>query len=349
MKTFNLKELLPIFDSPETKGETDLNIQGIASLSEARPGDLSFLGNKKYSADVPCSKAGVLLLPKDYAGQLPETATIVYVENPSMELAKICSLIEEALFPKPAPAIHSSAVIDPSAEVAQSAYIGPNVVIGANAKIGERARLQANNYVGAGAVLREDVWLMPNSVVMDYCEVGARSRIQPGAVIGSDGYGYEYADGKHIRVPQVGKVILEDDVDVGANTTIDRARFDKTLVGRGTKVDNLVQIAHNVKIGQGCLIVSQTGISGSTKVGNFCILGGQVGLVGHIEIGDGAKIGAQSGVNYSIPAGAYVRGTPPHPFMTAHKLEILKEKLPDLFGRVKDIEKQLGIEKKTFG
>ena len=348
MKNHKIKDILAIFENPEVKGDTEREVSAISSLEEAKETDLSFLGNKKYAHLVASSKAGAILLPKDYAGEIPQNTTAIFVKDPSFELAKICALIEQYLWPKPQPGIHPTAVIDPSAEVAKSATIGPNVVIGAKAKVGERAHIQANNYIGKGAVIAEDAWVMPNAVVMDYCEVGKRSRIQPGAVIGSDGYGYVYMDGEHKRVPQVGRVVLEDDVDIGANTTIDRARFDKTLVGAGTKIDNLVQIAHNVRIGKGCLIVSQTGISGSTKLGNFCILGGQVGVVGHITLGDGAKIGAQSGINHDIAPGQYVRGTPAYPFMTAHKLEILKEKLPDLFSRLKDVEKHLGIDKKTF-
>lgn len=348
MNNYKIKDILGIFDNPEVKGDTEREVSAISSLEEAKFSDLSFLGNKKYASLVPSSKAGAILLPKDYSGDLPENSTLIYVKDPSLELAKICGLIEQYLWPKPKPGIHPSAVIDPTASVASTATIGANVVIKEHAKVGERAHIQANNYIGKGAIIDDDALIMPNAVIMDYCQVGKRSRIQPGAVIGSDGYGYVYLDGEHKRVPQVGKVVIEDDVDVGANTTIDRARFDKTLIGAGTKIDNLVQIAHNVRIGKACLIVSQAGISGSTKLGNFCILGGQVGLVGHISLGDGAKVGAQSGINHDIEAGQYVRGTPAYPFMTAHKLDILKEKLPDLFSRLKDVEKHLGIDKKNL-
>ncbi len=348
MKEYKIQDLLQIFSNPEVKGDTSKTLSGIAGLSEAKPSDLSFLGNKKYAHEVEKSQAGAILLPRAYKGGVSENTTAIFVDDPSIELAKICALIEAVLWQKPKAGIHPSAVIDPSAKIAKTAIIGPNVVISANAKIGEGARIQANNYIGVSAVIGDDAWIMPNAVIMDYCEVGKRSRVQPGAVIGSDGYGYAYQDGKHIRIPQVGKVVLEDDVDIGANTTIDRARFDKTVVGEGTKIDNLVQIAHNVRIGKGCLIVSQTGISGSTKLGNFCILGGQVGVVGHIELGDGAKVGAQSGINHDLKPNEYVRGTPAYPFMTAHKLDILKEKLPDLFKRLQDVEKAVGIDKKTF-
>jgi len=345
---YSVKDLLKIFSNPVLDGDPERTISSIASLSLATERDLSFLGNKKYAHEVAESSAGVLLLPRDYAGEYPENAVVIRVENPSLELAKLCALIEKDLWPEPLPEIHSSAVIDESAAIGKGVYIGPNAVICRGAKIGANVRIMANNYIGAESVIGDNSILMPNSVVMDYCVLGKRVRLQPGAVIGSDGYGYEYQDGEHKKVPQVGKVVLEDDVDIGANTCIDRARFDKTLLGAGTKVDNLVQIAHNVEIGKGCLIVSQVGISGSTKIGAYCVLGGQVGVAGHLKIGDGAKIGGQSGVNGNIEAGQYVRGTPPYPFMLAHKLEILKEKLPDFFSRLKDVEKHLGMDKKTF-
>ena len=349
MKSYKVKDIIAIFDSPEVKGDAERELSGIAALNDASEKDLSFLGNKKYASDVPVTKAGAILLPRNYSGEIPANSTAIFVDDPSLELAKIGALIEEHLWPEQEPSVHPSAVIAESAKVAKSAIIGPNVVVCDNAVVGERARIQANNYIGASAVIGDDAWIMPNAVVMDYCEVGKRSRLQPGAVIGSDGYGYAYKDGEHKRIPQVGKVVLEDDVDIGANTTIDRARFDKTLIGAGTKIDNLVQIAHNVKTGKGCLIVSQTGISGSTELGNFCILGGQVGLVGHIKIGDGAMIGAQSGVTHDIEPKAYVRGSPAYPYIKAQKIDVLNEKLPDLFARVSDLEKNAGIEKKTFG
>ena len=217
------------------------------------------------------------------------------------------------------------------------------------AQIADGAVIQGNNYVGRFVKIGRKAFLMPTSVVMDYCEIGENARLQPGAVIGSDGYGYEFVNGVHVKIPQVGKVVVGDNVEIGANTCIDRARFDKTIVGEGTKVDNLVQIAHNVEIGKGALLVSQVGISGSTKIGNYAVLGGQVGVAGHLHIGDGAMIGGQSGVNGDIPPKSYMRRTPPRPYLKAHKTEILIGHLAELFDRVKDLEKHLGISKKTFG
>lgn len=346
---YPIKEIVKLFANPEISGNADAEISGIASLEKAKPTDLTFLGNKKYAHEVPTTKAGAVLLPRNYDGALPEGAAIVRVDDPSVELAKLCKIVEEALWPKPKAAIHPTAAIDPKSVIGKNVFIGPNVSICEGAVIGDGAVLQGNNYVGRFAKIGEDSFLFPTAVVMDYCELGKRVRLQPGAVIGSDGYGYVFVDGKHVKVPQVGKVLVEDDAEIGANTCIDRARFETTLVGAGTKIDNLVQVAHNVQIGKGALLVSQVGISGSTSVGDFAVLGGQVGVAGHLKIGAGAMIGGQSGVNGDIPPKSYMRGTPPRPYLKAHKIEILVGHLPELYDRVKDVEKHLGIEKKTFG
>lgn len=345
---YPLKEVIKLFDNPEIEGNADVELGAIASLEKAKEGDLSFLGNKKYAHEVPNTKASAVLLPRNYKGELPKNAAIVRVDNPSAELAKIGAIIEKALWPAPKPGTHCTAAIDPTAKIGRDVFIGPNVSICEGAEIGDGVVLQGNNYVGRFAKIGSLSALMPGAIVMDYCELGKRVRLQPGAVIGSDGYGYEFVDGRHVKVPQVGKVILEDDVEIGANTCIDRARFDKTLVSQGTKIDNLVQIGHNVEIGQCALLVSQVGISGSTKIGNGCVLGGQVGVAGHLKIGAGAMLGGQSGVNGDIPPKSYMRGTPPRPYMRAHKLEILLDHLHELYDRVKELEALQGIQKKTI-
>lgn len=345
---YPLSEIVKLFDNPEVCGNAGVELSAIAAIDRAKPTDLTFLGNKKYAHLVPQTKAGAILLPRDYKGEIPAETTVVRVDNPSAELAKIGALIEKALWPEIKPAIHPSAAIDPSAKIGKNVFVGPNVSICEGAEIADGAVLQGNNYIGRFAKIGEKAFLMPTSVVMDYCELRKGARLQPGAVIGSDGYGYEFVNGVHVKIPQVGKVVVGENVEIGANTCVDRARFDKTIIGDGTKIDNLVQIAHNVEIGQGALLVSQVGISGSTKIGNYAVLGGQVGVAGHLHIGDGAMIGGQSGVNGDIPPKSYMRGTPPRPYLKAHKIEILIGHLADLFDRVKDLEKHLGIEKKTF-
>jgi len=349
MTKYPLSEIVKLFDKPEIIGDSSIGLSGIASIEKAKSDELTFLGNKKYSHLVPTTKAGAILLPRNYKGELPEGVAIVRVDDPSVELAKICAIIEKQLWPEPTPSIHPTASIDNSAKIGSNVTIGANVIVCEGAQIGDGVVLQGNNYVGRFAKIGEKSFIMPNAVIMDYCELGKRVKLQPGCVIGSDGYGYALVNDQHIKIPQVGKVVLEDDVEIGANTTIDRARFDKTLIGAGTKIDNLVQVAHNVQIGKCALLVSQVGISGSTHIGNYVVLGGQTGVAGHLNIGDGAMIGGQSGVNGDIPEKSYMRGTPPRPYMHAHKIEVLIGHLPELFERIKEVEKNLGIEKKTFG
>ncbi len=353
---YPVKDIITIFENAEVQGDTSVELSGIASLEKATPTDLSFLGNKKYSSDVPTTKAGAVLLPRNYNGTLPENSVIIRVDNPSAELAKLGALIESVLWPKVQPQTHPTAVVSESAKIGKDVYLGANVIVCDGAEIADNVVILGNNYIGRYAKIGEGSTIMPNAVVMDYCELGKRVRLQPGCVIGSDGYGYELINGVHVKVPQTGKVVVEDDVEIGANTCIDRARFDKTLVGKGTKIDNLVQVAHNVQIGQGALLVSQVGVSGSTSIGNYCVLGGQVGVAGHIKISDGIMIGGQSGINGDLippadhPKGKpyVVRGTPPRPYMKQHKIDALTGHLIELFDRVKDLEKQVGIDKKTF-
>lgn len=343
-----LSEIIALFDKPEVVGDDSIEIVSIAALDKAGKNQLSFLGNKKYSQEVPTTKASAVILPRKYNGALPEGATIIRVDNPSAELGKVCAIIEKELFPKPQNTIHPTAIIDRNAKVAESVHIGANVIICEGAEIGEGVAILGNNYIGRNVKIGEGSIIMPNAVVMEHCELGKRVRLQAGAIIGSDGYGYEFVNGQHVRIPQVGKVILEDDVDIGANTCIDRARFDTTRIGAGTKIDNLVQVAHNVQVGKGVLLVSQVGISGSTQVGDYAVIGGQAGLAGHIKIGSGAMIGGQSGVNGDIPAKTIMRGTPPRPYMHAMKIEVLVDKLPDFFERLKVVEEKLGVDAKTF-
>jgi UDP-3-O-[3-hydroxymyristoyl] glucosamine N-acyltransferase len=234
--------------------------------------------------------------------------------------------------------VHPSAVVAPGAKIAATATVGPLCVVESGTVIGERAHLQAQVFVGRAAKIGDDCWLMPGVVLAAECELGRRVRLQPGVVIGSDGFGYEFVQGRHEKVPQVGNVVVGDDVEIGANTTLDRARFSRTTVGEGTKIDNLVQIAHNCIIGRHCLLCSQVGISGSTTLEDYVVLGGQAGLAGHITIGKGAKAGGQAGITHDIDAGAFVNGTPAIPFQLERRIAILHQRLPELFKRVDALE-----------
>lgn len=324
----------------ESVGAYDGTIEGIASLSEAEAGDLSFLGNPKYRSAVADSKASVLLVPKDFdnapgAGQL-----YLKLDNPSFALALICRDIEGTLLPKPPVGIHPSAVVEAGAEVSPEASIGAFCHVAAGARVGA-AVLESHVSVGRSAHIADGAHLFAHVTVGDYCEIGLRNRLMSGSVIGSDGYGYEFYEGAQQRVPQIGNVVLEADVDVGANSTIDRARFGSTRIGVGTKIDNQVQIAHNVRIGQHCLIVAQVGISGSTVLGDGVVVAGQAGIAGHLKIGSGVMIAGGTAVVSDIEPKAKVRGYPAMPMMLFNRAAVLQRKLPDLFKRFDQLEKRV--------
>jgi UDP-3-O-[3-hydroxymyristoyl] glucosamine N-acyltransferase len=338
--SFTSAEIAALTSPKATRGTTAETIRRLASLAEAGPGDLSFLGNPKYKAEVAATQASIVLLPADFVGEPRPGQAYLLVENPSVALAVICARIEQSLWPKPVAGIHPSAVVAPGAKIAPTATVGPLCVVESDAVVGELAHLQAQVFVGRAARIGEGCWLMPGVIVAAECELGRRVRLQPGVVVGSDGFGYEFTGGRHEKIPQVGNVVIGDDVEIGANSTLDRARFSQTTVGEGTKIDNLVQIAHNVTIGRHCILCSQVGISGSTKLEDYVVLGGQAGLGGHITIGKGAKAGGQAGITSDVPAGTFVNGTPAIPFQLERRLAVLHQRLPDLFKRVDALEAQ---------
>ena len=339
--SFTPADIAALTQPKATRGATTAAIRGIAALADAVPGDLSFLGNPKYKAEVTATRASVVLLPADFAGKPKPDQLFLLVENPSVALARVCARLEQSLWPKPVPGIHVSAIVGPGAKISAAATVGPLCVIEADAVVGEHAHLQAQVFLGRAARVGDDCWLMPGVTVAAECELGRRVRLQPGVVIGSDGFGYEFVQGRHEKVPQVGHVVIGDDVEIGANSTLDRARFSRTVVGEGTKIDNLVQIAHNVVIGRHCLLCSQVGISGSTQLGDYVILAGQSGLAGHLTLGQGAKVGGSAAVTQDVAPGAYVNGNPAIPFMLERRIAILKQRLPELFRRVDALEARL--------
>ena len=340
--SFSSADIIAIAQPKSTRGTTTETVRGLASLTAAAAGDLSFLGNPKYKTEVATTRASVVLLPVDYPGEPTTNQLFVLVDQPSVALARVCARIEQQIWPKPIAGIHPTAHVAPGATVAPTATVGPLCVIEEGALVGEGAHLQAQVFVGRNARIGEGCWLMPGVILATECELGRRVRLQPGVVIGSDGFGYEFVRGRHEKVPQVGHVLIGDDVEVGANSTLDRARFSRTEVGEGTKIDNLVQIAHNVIIGKHCLVCAQVGISGSTVLEDYVVLGGQAGIGGHIRIGKGAKAGGQSGITSDVAAGAFVNGNPAIPFQLERRLAILHQRLPDLFKRVDALEARTG-------
>ncbi len=322
-------------------------LAAIASLKEAEARDLSFLGNPKYKAEVASTRAAVVLLPVDYAGEPAEGQAFVLVDNPSAALATLCARLEARLWPRPAAGIHASAVVDPEARIDATASVGPLCVIEAGAEIGPGVVLQAQVFIGARARIGADSWLMAGAHVATECELGRRVRLHAGVVIGSDGFGYDSSSGRHIKIPQVGNVVLGDDVEIGANSTLDRARFSRTSVGAGTKIDNLVMIGHNVVIGRHCIICAQVGISGSTTLEDYVVLGGQAGVAGHLIIGKGTKADGQTGINSTVPPGSFLKGSPCLPYQLEQRINVLRQRLPDLFRRVDTIAAELAELKKA--
>ena len=344
--SFTIAELATLAGAEAVEGACAGPITGVAALAEATSADLSFLGNAKYAEAVAASRAGVILVPVAFAGKPAAGQAFLRVANPSYALALFCGVLEARLWPRPPAGIHATAVVAASAKVDPAAHVGPLCVIGEGAVVAAGAVLEARCYVGARASVGADCWLKPGVVVGDYCILGARCRIQSGAVIGSDGFGYEPVNGEIRRIPQIGNVVLEDDVEVGANSTLDRARFSQTVVGRGTKIDNLVQIAHNVRIGRQCLITAQVGIAGSTTLGDHCVLGGQSGVAGHLTLGDRVKLGAQTGLFEDVPADGFMNGTPAVPFGLERRLVVLSRRLPDLFKKVDSLTASLDSAKR---
>ena len=338
---FTPAEIVEMVKPRETRGSTTELIRGVSALVTSAPGDITFLSNPKYKLEVKSSCASVVLLPSDYQGEPRINQMFLLVDKPSIALARVCGRIEQSLWPRPSAGIHSTASVAPSAKIAASATIGPLCVVEEGAIIGERSHLHAQVFVGRDAQIGNDCWVMPGCAIQTECILHNRVRLHPGVVIGGDGFGYEFIGGRHEKVPQIGNVILEDDVEIGANSTIDRARFSRTLIGEGTKIDNLVQVAHNVVIGKHCILCAQVAIAGSTTLEDYVVLGGQVAVAGHLTIGKGAKAGGQSGISGDVPSGGFVNGTPAMPYMLERRLAVLHHRLPTLFKRVDALEEQL--------
>jgi UDP-3-O-[3-hydroxymyristoyl] glucosamine N-acyltransferase len=338
---FSADDLIALLNPIGTRGTTTETIRGIAALAGAQPGDLSFLGNPKYKAQVGSSRASVILVPKDFAGEPAAAQVFLLVENPSAALAAVCVRVEQVLWPRPIPGVHPSAVVAPTARIAASATIGPLCVIEAEAVIGEGSHLQAQVFLGRAATVGNGCWLQPGCRVTAECHLGDRVRLHPGVVIGSDGFGYEFVRGRHEKVPQVGTVVIGNDVEIGANSTVDRARFGRTEIGEGTKLDNLVQVGHNVSIGRHCILCGQVGVSGSATIEDYVVLGGQVGVGGHLAIGKGAKAAGGTVITAPVDGGAFIKGPAALPYMLEQRILVLRKRLPELFQRVDALEELL--------
>jgi UDP-3-O-[3-hydroxymyristoyl] glucosamine N-acyltransferase len=338
-----LREIARLVDG-EIVGDADIKITGISGIKEARDGDITFLANPKYIALVDKTQASAIVTSKEVQVL---NKPIIRTENPSLAFAKIVSNFAPSEVTHPQ-GIHPSAQIGKNVLLGKGVSIGPYSVIDDNVSIADKTIIYSGCFVGSSSKIGSNTLIYPNVSIRERVSIGNCVIIHSGAVIGSDGFGFVTIAGVHHKVPQVGTVEIGDDVEIGANVTIDRARFDKTIIGSGTKIDNLVQIAHNVVIGENSIIVAQAGISGSTSIGKNVTLAGQVGVVGHISIGDNAVIMAQSGVSKSVPSDTMMWGYPAKPVDTAKRVNACVQNLPKLFETVKQLKKKIAELEEKF-
>ena len=309
------------------EGDASATVTGVAPLDRADAHHLSFLANAKYAPLAAERRVGVLLVTRDLA-QVGNASARIIVDNPHEAMLPLLPLLYPAATQQPG--IHPTAIIGRGVALGDAVSIGPGVVLGDRAVIGARTRLDAYVVIGDGVRVGDDCHLYPSVTVYSGTEIGPRVRVHAGARLGSDGFGYVYRDGVHVKIPHVGRCLIESDVEIGANTTIDRGSIDDTVIGAGTKIDNLVMVAHNVRIGRLCLLMAQVGIAGSARVEDGCILAGQVGVSGHLTIGRGARLAAQAGVFGSVPAGETWSGYPARPHRDALRAQAAMFKLPSL-------------------
>ncbi|MCH5213622.1 MAG: UDP-3-O-(3-hydroxymyristoyl)glucosamine N-acyltransferase [Muribaculaceae bacterium] len=322
-----------IVDGPAAR-----EITGFAKIEEAGEGDISFIANPKYAHFASSSKASALLVSSDFEAPEGTTATLIRVENPYSALARLMAAFEQ---PDTKTGVEQPSFISESASLGSGAYVGAFAYIGENAKIGENVKIYPHAYVGDGVEIGDNCKIYPHATIYAGCRIGNNCIIHAGAVIGADGFGFAPDGDTYRKIPQLGIVVLEDDVEVGANTTIDRATMGETRVAAGTKLDNLIQVAHNVRIGRNNVIAAQTGIAGSTVIGDSNRIGGQTGFAGHIKFGSRCEVGAQTGVNRGLGDGKRIIGYPAMDASLFARIFVLLKKLPSLFKEVDDLRKKI--------
>ena len=329
------------------EGDPERNVEALRTLEAAGPGDLSFLNHARYRDQAVASRAGALLVGAGLVSAGGDDLRVdgrplLIVDDPPYALA----LLLQRLHPNaaPEPGVHATAVIAPDASVDPKAHVGPYAVIGAGSSVGPGAAIHAHVVIGRRCEVGEGAVLHPHAVLYDDTRVGAGVIVHSGVVLGADGFGYATHKGVHHKVPQVGRVVLEDGVEVGANTTIDRATLGETRIGQGTKIDNLVQVGHNVRVGRHCILCGQAGIAGSTELGDYVVLAGQAGVSGHIKLGDGVQVAAKSAALSPVEAGKQVAGIPAVELRKWRRQAVLIARLEEMSRRVRALEKRLNVE-----
>ncbi|MEY4292045.1 MAG: UDP-3-O-(3-hydroxymyristoyl)glucosamine N-acyltransferase [Bacteroidota bacterium] len=328
-------------------GEPEAKINQVAKIEEAKAGSLSFVANPKYEEYLYSTDASIIIINEDYELKQPVKATLIRVKDAYSSFAYLLEKYNEIQSNAGKKGIEQPSYISKSASIGKNVYVGSFTYIGDNVLIGDNVKIYPGCYIGDNVVVNEETKLFASVKIYDDCSVGARVTIHSGTVIGGDGFGFApQKDGSFKKVPQIGNVIIEDDVEIGANTTIDRATMGSTIIKKGVKLDNLIQIAHNVEIGENTVIAAQSGISGSTKIGKHNMIGGQVGVVGHIQTANGTKVGAQSGITKSITTpNTSVNETPAFDYKASLKSQAIFRNLPDLQKRILELEQQLAALK----
>ena len=333
-----LKEVAAITGA-ELVGDENFTIEHICDLADPKPNGICYLVSLEKVAVPPGFVTGAIILPLEAKGkQIPLKTNFLFAQNPEWAYTLLVQYWDKQT-PKHTPGIHPTAVISPSAKLGANVSVGAYSVIEDDVIIGDNTVIFPQVYIGKRTQIGADCILYPQVVVREDCVLKNRIILQPGAKIGNDGFGFIFHEGRHQKIPQIGNVIIEDDVEIQANSCVDRAKLSHTVIGANTKVDNLVQIAHNVKVGQSCIMCSQVGVAGTTTIGNGVIAAGQVGIVGHLHIGDKVIIGAQSGVMNDIPAGESFFGSPARPMKETMRIMAVESKLPELYKELRVIKK----------
>jgi UDP-3-O-[3-hydroxymyristoyl] glucosamine N-acyltransferase len=338
---FRLADLAELVGG-RVEGDPEREVEAVRPLDTAGPRDLSFLNHPRYRSQALAGAAGALLVGRDFPPELAAKAPLLVVDDPSFALSRLLAHIAPSA-PLEAGA-HPTAVLAPDCEVDPTAHIGPYAVIGAGSRIGAGAAVHAHAVVGRGCTVADGAVLHPHVVLYDNTEIGPGSVVHAGAVLGSDGFGYATRRGVHHKVPQVGRVIVEGDVEIGANSTIDRATLGETRIGAGTKIDNLVQVGHNVQVGEHCILCGQAGIAGSARLADHVVLAGQAGVAGHIDLGAGAQVAAKSAALGPVAAGAQVAGIPAVEMRRWKRQIVLVARLEEMSRRLRELEKKLEEE-----
>ena len=335
-RAYKLSELADMVGGA-LSGDGETSITGVAGVKEAEKGEITFVVNSKYESFLKTTKASAVIGPREIQCPLPS----IHLEDPYLAFLKVVTIFAENPLQRYPRIVHETAIIAPTAKLGRDLAVGPYTLIEAGSRIGNRSTILFGCYIGQDVKIGKQCVIYPNVTIREGVEIGDRVILHPGAVIGSDGFGFVKEGEKHRKIPHIGGVVLEDDVEIGSNTTIDRATTGVTRVCRGTKVDNLVQIAHNVFVGKNCVLAGQSGISGSTEIGDNVVIAGQAGLVGHITVGDNVIIGAQAGVTKSMPPDVTVSGYPAREHSQAKKVYGFTARLPDLYKKVQELEKKV--------